>query len=206
MPEALARMRHDSVLSGPARKARPSFALTLVRRLRAFPARGYAGAALTAVLTGIVINALTLQRERHPAPFFSPRPLAAAPASSGASASPAPPPASTVPPAKADEASSRSVLPPERPTSLGAGAAASSRDAIADILRDDDAKDGQKMLLAAQNALIKLGYSLHADGVASTATVTALRDFEHTHALPISTEMTPRLLKRLVAAAALAGH
>ena len=42
-----------------------------LRRLRAMPARGYGAAALTAVLVGIVVNALTLQHERHPAPFFS---------------------------------------------------------------------------------------------------------------------------------------
>ncbi|MFZ0600294.1 MAG: hypothetical protein WAN05_02795, partial [Roseiarcus sp.] len=48
------------------------------------------GAALAVALVGIAVNALLLQRERHPAPLFgsaAPKPQAAAPA-------PAPAPAS----------------------------------------------------------------------------------------------------------------
>jgi hypothetical protein len=200
-------MRHDSVLSRPAKKTRPNLFATVFRRLLSFPIRGYAGAALTAVLTGIVVNALTLQHARHPAPFFAPHPVAlAAPAAPPAPVVPAPMPSPAA--AKPAEPAPASVLPPQRPTGLGAGAApAATRhaDEIGDILREETAKDGEKEILAAQNALIKIGYTLHADGVANSATLAALRDFERTHSLPISTDVTPRLLRHLAVAAA-AGH
>ncbi|MBV8473071.1 MAG: hypothetical protein JO234_06600, partial [Hyphomicrobiales bacterium] len=111
-------MRNDAVLRRPARSARsapPSALAAVFRRLRAFPLPGYAGAALTAVLTGIVVNALTLQHQRHPAPFFAPRP----PASVAAPATSAPPPAPAAAAATqskaAEEATPAAVLPPERP-------------------------------------------------------------------------------------------
>ena len=89
-------MRHDSVLSRPAKKTRPNLFATVFRRLLSFPIRGYAGAALTAVLTGIVVNALTLQHARHPAPFFAPHPVALA--------TPAATPVPVVPAATPEEA------------------------------------------------------------------------------------------------------
>jgi hypothetical protein len=151
------------------------------------------------VLTGIVINALTLQHERHPAPFFAPRPLPAL------ASAPAPIAPSSM--AHSDESAPAPALPPERPSDLEAAPGAARRgDAIGDILREDSGRETQKAILAAQNALIKLGYSLHADGVENAATLTALRDFEHTHSLPISTEITPRLLKHLAAAAGTSGR
>ena len=206
MPEALARVRHDSVLSGPVRSGRRTghvgFVAATFRRLRGLPARGYAGAALAAVLTGIVINALILQHERHPAPFFAARPAAV-----GAS----PPAAAPAPQAvKADDPTPVAVLPPTRPANLGSDVepAPSARgvDSIGEILRADSGKESQKQVLAAQNALIKLGYSLKADGSPSAATSAALRDFERAHSLPLSTEISPRLLKQLTAAANASGR
>ena len=206
MPEALARVRHDSVLSGPARSGsrtgRARVVAAMFRRLCALPARGYAGAALAAVLTGIVVNALSLQHERHPAPFFAARPPAVG----------APPPAAAPAPqaGKADDLTPVAVLPPTRPSNLGTGVesapGARGVDAIGDILRADSGKEGQKSILAAQNALIKLGYVLKADGFANAATSAALRDFERGHALPVSTDVTPRLLKQLTAAANASGR
>jgi peptidoglycan hydrolase-like protein with peptidoglycan-binding domain len=163
-----------------------------LRRLRAMPARGYAGAALAAVLTGIVINALILQHERHPAPFFAAR----------APAVEAPPQA-----ARPDDSTIGAVLPPTRPADLGVDPigdvlrADSAKDAIGEMLRADSAKDAEKQRLAAQNALIKLGYSLKADGSPGAATAAALRDFERVHSLPLSSDLTPRLIKQLTAAA-----
>ncbi|MGD0184375.1 MAG: peptidoglycan-binding domain-containing protein [Roseiarcus sp.] len=200
MPEALARTRHDSVLSGEARPgrraARQGVVAATLRRLRALPARGYAGAALAAVLTGIVLNALTLQHQRHPAPFFAaPRPALEAP---------------PAPAAKAREPTPLAVLPPARPADLGSGGEASAGargvDAIGEILREEAGKEAQKPVLAAQNALIRLGYSLAADGTLDAATSAALRDFERAHSLPASIDVTPRLLKQLNAAANASGR
>jgi peptidoglycan hydrolase-like protein with peptidoglycan-binding domain len=191
-------MRHDPVLSRPTRGPRGERAGPLaaaLRRLRATPARGYAGAALTAVLVGIVINALTFQHVRHPAPFFAPPPLAATATPAPAAARvPTAPPTMVAPP------------PPTRPADLGgadaAAANARNADAIGDLLRADADKDAQKTLLAAQNALVKLGYPVKADGAPSPATTAALRDFERVHSLPLSNDVTSRLLKQLAAAAA----
>ena len=239
MPEAAARARHDPALRFPSRSPRAAGARLLaaaLRRLRAAPARGYAAGALIAALAGIVVNALTLQHERHPAPFFAAHPPAAAAPAVEAKANDAPP------------------TPPSRPNDLGgaADATADGRDAIGDLLRVDAAADGrdaigdllradaaaegrggdaigdllradagadgrdaiggllradadkeaQEAILAAQNALIKLGYPLKADGAPGAATSAALRDFERAHSLPLSTEVTPRLLRQLTAAAA----
>jgi hypothetical protein len=183
-------MRHDAVLSEPRRagrkEERAGFLAATLRRLRAMPARGYAGAALAAVLTGIAVNALILQHERHPAPFFAAR----APAVEASPPAAAPPQA-----ARPDDSTIGAVLPPTRPADLG------GVDAIGDVLRADSAKDAERQLLAAQNALIKLGYSLKADGSPGAATSAALRDFERAHSLPLSSDLTPRLIKQLTAAA-----
>jgi len=202
LPEALARARRDAVFSEPRRSGRSNgragFLAATWRRLRATPARGYAGAALAAVLTGIVVNALILQHERHPAPFFAARPPAvSAPAAAG-------PPAA----AKADDPTIAAALPPSRPADLGGVDAIgevlradSAKDAIGEALRADSAKDAEKQWLAAQTALIKLGYVLKADGSPNAATSAALRDFERAHSLPLSSDLTPRLVKQLTAAA-----
>ena len=157
------------------------------------PARGYAAAALTAVLIGIVINALTLQHERHPAPFFA-----------RATAQPSPAPAPLVGQPAAEPAP---PAPPARPAQLNeANAAASRGDAIGDILRADQEQETQKLIAAAQGALIRLGYVVKTDGELNAATITALRDFEHSHGLAPSTAVTAKLLKTLTAAADAAGR
>jgi hypothetical protein len=155
------------------------------------PARGYGAAALTAVLVGIVVNALTLQHERHPAPFFTHASLAP----------PAPAPAIVATQAAVEPA------PPARPAALGADASLAARsDAIGDMLRADQERETQRQLVEAQGALIRLGYVVKADGEPSAATTTALRDFEHAHSLPLSSALTPKLLKTLTAAADAAGR
>ncbi len=173
-----------------------------MRRLGATPARGYAAAALTAALVGIVVNALALQHARHPAPFFAHAPVVAA--------SPAPTPAATPAQAAAQAAAETTgapaaPTPPVRPAQLG-GAAASGDDAIADMLRADQEQEAQKRLAAAQAALVKLGYVVKADGEPSVATSTALRDFERAHGLPPSNDVTSRLLKALTGAVTVAGR
>ncbi|MGA2484433.1 MAG: peptidoglycan-binding domain-containing protein [Roseiarcus sp.] len=195
MPEASARLRSDPTLAGRSRSeaGRKSFAAVVVslwRRLGATPARGYAAAALTAALVGIVVNALALQHARHPAPFFARTPVVAA--------APTPTPAAALAPTAAETPTA--PTPPTRPAQLGGD------DAIADMLRADQEQEAQKRLAAAQTALVKLGYVLKADGEPSAATSTALRDFERAHGLPPSNDVTPRLLKTLSAAVNVAGR
>ena len=200
MPEALARVRHDAVLSGAARRAssrrRAVLALALLRRVLPARARGWAVAALTAMMAGIIVNALTLQHARHPSPFFTVRPpmapVAAKNSPEPASSLSEPPP--TAPPA-----------PPHRPAGLGAANESvplpRTADPIADIIRAGGNKDSPRLIATAQNALVKLGYPIRTGGAPGADTAAALRDFEKARGLPISTEVTPRLVKLLNAAA-----
>ena len=200
LPEALARSQNDSVLSRPARrspgKGKESFARAILRPLLSRPARTIAGAALAAILTGIVVNALLMQKERRSAPFFA----AAKPAAIVADAPAAPSPAPV-------ESAPVVVQPPIRPTHLDAAAESPplppsrSGDAIRDLLRGDSGKDASHLTIAAQNALIKLGFTVKADGVAGASTVQAIQQFERSRGVAPSEEITAKLVKQLNAAA-----
>ena len=168
------------------------------------PGRVYLGAAVSAVIVGIAVNALTLQRGRHPAPFFAParQPARPAPAAlppvhphAAAEVPPVAPPA----PASAVAEKAPPPLPPISPRESAAPAA--HGDPIAELLRGEAPTEDAHLVLAAQNALIKLGHPLKADGHEGAATQQALREFERAHKLPPSTEITPRLVKQLNAAA-----
>jgi hypothetical protein len=198
--EALARVRSDSVLSRPAPRAKrgPSLAAAIVRRLASLPKRVYVLAAVTAVLGGIGVNALLLQRGRHPAPLFG-RPTAPAPAPA-VSAAPPPPQAAQEPAREAPAAPAPAAEPPARPAPSDSSAARDT-DPIGALLRGENQPEDGRLVLAAQNALIKLGYPVKADGAQSATTKQAIHDFERAHGLPQS-DITPRLVKQLNAAAA----
>jgi hypothetical protein len=198
LPEALARSHNDSILSrsvrGSSRKGHLGLARIVLRQLMTRPARTVAGAILAAVLTGIVINALVMQRERRAAPFFVP---VAIPAPIGQ------------PPAVPVAAEAPAIAqPPTRPINLGSEtdvASASpprSGDPIRELLRGDAGRDSTHLTLSVQSALIKLGFSIKADGVAGASTVQAIQQFERSHGVPPSGEITAKLLKQLGAAAA----
>lgn len=201
LPIALARIRGNSVLS--RKPAAGSSGPTASRRVfalaRSLRPRAYFGAALFLVLIGIGVNALLLQRERHPAPFFAPprEPVASAPAPAAPAARPqataeheaSPPPSPAAPP-------SRSTLAAASPNP-----AAPPSDPIGDLLRSEGHADAPRPVLAAQTALAKLGYSVKADGAEGAATEQAIRDFERSHGLPVSTEVTPALVRQLNLAA-----
>ena len=200
MPEALARSHIDSILSRPARPAagkdRDSFARTVMRRLLSRPARTIAGATLAAILTGIVVNALVLQQARHSAPFFSAPKLAPA----IVALPPAPAPAMA-------ESAPIVAVPPVRPANLGAAIDSTllppsrAGDPIRDLLRGDADKEATHLTIAAQNALIKLGYSIKADGVVGASTEQAIQQFERAHGFAPSIEITAKLVRQLGAAA-----
>ena len=197
MPEASARIRPAPATAGRSRTPPGGkIAVAALKRLGATPPRGYAAAALTAALIGIVVNALALQHARHPAPFFVHESATA--------------PIAPVAPAAPIAASNASApTPPTRPVALGAPAAAAATgpvDPIGDMLRTSEREEAQKRLAAAQTLLIKLGYVVKPDGEANAATITALRDFERARGLPPSNDVSARLLKALTAAASVAGR
>jgi len=214
LPEVLARVRHDAVVSEAARgavKGRAVLGLELLRRALPAGVRGYAVAALAAVMAGIIVNALTLQHARHPSPFFAtkgrPTSIAAKkPSEPTPEPEPAPPTSSSSlvsePPPAAPPA------PPPRPVGLGAPnepvSPPRTADPIADLIHSGGSKDSLRLAAAAQIALVKLGYPIKI-GAQGADTAAALRDFEKAHGLPISTEVTPHLVKLLTAAANASG-
>ncbi len=196
MIEALARIRNDSILSRPVKKAvRGGGALRrAAARALALPPRLYIGAILSALLAGIGVNALVLQRERHPAPLFQPAPAKKVAAPAPVAPAPMPPPAPTV----AHEAAAAPVPAAPIPAAPSGG---QRSDPIGDLLRGESPPaDDSHLVVAAQTALAKLGYPVKADGAQGGATDQALREFERGHGLPISTEITAHLVRQLTAA------
>jgi Putative peptidoglycan binding domain len=202
---ALARMKNNlGQLRGPVqRSAHEALTRGIAGRVKLAHLRYYLGAALFAALVGIGINALLLQRERHPAPLFG----YAAPKVPSATSAPAPPPPQK--PASTEDnappAQSSATLPVARPTE-NAGSSSSASDPIAELLAGESHGDSPRLTLAAQTALAKLGYPVKPDGKEGSATEQALREFERAHGLPPATEITERLVKQLTAAARAGGH
>ena len=205
MDLALARIKSNlGQLRGPVpRSAHEALTRRIAGRVKLAHLRYYLGAVLFAALVGIGVNALLLQRERHPAPLFG----YAAPKLPSAAPAPVPPPPQkpvstedNVPPAQ-----SSAALPPARPAE-SAGGSSSASDPIAELLAGEPHGDASHLTLAAQTALAKLGYPVKPDGKEGSATEQALREFEHAHGLPPATEITERLVKQLTAAARAGGH
>jgi len=202
LSEALARVRNDSVHSRPAEaSATDGIVSWLWDRARALPSRAYVSAALLALLVGIAINALLLQHERHPAPLFARANPHLSPSA------PMPP----VPPAQPDPPRERTVpapapLPPPPPARTATTSQSRPTDQIGDLLRGEPQDDQSRLVFAAQSALARLGYAIKADGAEGAATEQALHDFERSHGLPLTTEITPHLVRQLSSSAHAAGR
>ncbi len=208
--EALTRIRERTLLIEAGRGA----ARLLAERVTAAP-RVAAGAALAALIAAIAGNALLMQAARRPAPIVAPAaqkaaaavqpvaahaPPAAEPAAQGA-ASQASAPATTSSIAPAAEVD-RPVAPqPAAPNRVEKRPAARAHDDIAALLRGAPADDGSRLVRQAQVALAKLGYPVKPGGAEDGATRRALRRFQHAHGLPETAEISPELVRQLVAAA-----
>jgi hypothetical protein len=204
LPEALSRGRNAAASQGSTddrKKKRGSWAASRIGRLFPTKTQGFVSAAMAAVVVGIVINALALQHERHPAPFFAAAPAAssmepkiAAPIVAATEPAPSSPPAVAAAPASV-------ASPPVRPAGLGAATSSTkSADPIADMLRGTNNRETRRLLSAAQAALVKLGYPIRNSGVVGADTTAALREFEKSRHLPISGELTPHIVRELVEA------
>jgi len=202
---ALSRIRPGSVpLRGPVQRSPGvTFRRRLAGLLKAEHLHLYLVAALAIVLVGIGANALLFQHERHPAPLFGSLPPPGPAVSRAPAASFPPPPASAE---REVAAPAPAALPPARPVDAAEKSPAAPSDPITDLLRGEGRVDGAHQIVAAQTALAKLGYPVKPDGNDGLATQQALRDFERTHGLPPSTEITPRLLKQLTQAARAEGR
>jgi hypothetical protein len=202
---ALARIKNNlGQLRGPVqRSTHEALTQRIAGRVKLAHLRYYLGAALFAALVGIGVNALLLQRERHPAPLFG----YAAPKVPSAAPAPAPPPPQKPTSTEdiAPPAQSSAALPPARPAE-STGSSPPGSDPIAELLAGEPRGDASRLTLAAQTALAKLGYPVKPDGKEGSATEQALREFERAHGLPPGTEITERLVKQLTAAARAGGH
>lgn len=160
------------------------------------------------VAIGVPVNALLLQEGPHPAPLFHfgaqqvetktvtlavkeaplPRPR---PALLGAAANEPAPPA-----AKAEAAKPLSKPVDAIAKLIGGGAAKS--DAA------DKEKSVDKSVVFAQRALAKLGYGLHQDGVFGGTTRQAIEKFERANGMPVTGELSQKILHKLSAKSGLA--
>ncbi len=66
--------------------------------------------------------------------------------------------------------------------------------------------DKSKTVLAAQRALVKLGFVLKPDGVAGATTRQAIERYERDRGLPQHGELSPALIRRLAAESGIAIH
>lgn len=184
-----------------------------------------ASALCVAAIAGIAINALTLQKRHHPAPLFARRAPASAlnePAVVESLPAPLPVPAPRPQPSAAAAPQPNESLPEKahleppvekpangHPHQSGAQSAdaieARPLDPISQLLQAN-AHEPQgaparpsATILAAQRALVKLGFVLKADGVAGATTRQAIERYERDHGRPAHGELTPALLRQLSA-------
>ena len=179
MPDAIDRIRAVPQAPARGRLRVPAFVRALAPRSK----RGVAGAALVALMIGIVVNAVALQHGRRveltpePAVLASVKPVAPAHVAAPTPPQPSPQPSPSPTPVRAER----------------------SEDPIAAFLRQTN-PDKRKLTLAAQTALGKLGYSVKPTGALDAETKSALSEFEKKHKLPVTAEITPKLVKTLNAA------
>lgn len=199
MREALAATNHDFLLrddkkrrGGRGKAKRSAWARVFGGRKRAMLFLGFCAVAAI----GIPLNALYLQEGRHPAPLFrlpSPEPRHAA---ARHEETPPVPPSRPAAPVTAEAVPASPPAPEKAEAAHGAG---KKRDAIGALLAGGAPKkeEADKSVLAAQQALARLGYPIRADGVLGGATREALEKFERANRMPVTGELTPKLLRRL---------
>ncbi|KAA2236263.1 peptidoglycan-binding domain-containing protein [Salinarimonas soli] len=220
-----ARSGRDGIVASPPHRGRgraaPSLSVRIASALAANPASVVGTLLVAGAGLAIGLNALVLQTARHPAPLFSERGQAHAPA-----------PARRVEVAQRPEAQPRAEapapapLPPARPATAYSAApvpvaapvppsrTAGKGDAIGDLLRGGDATgavprnaaaagsaDPQRLVAGAQRALVRLGYGpLGTDGVMGPATRGAIERFERDRRLSPTGDLNPRTVRELTAA------
>lgn len=161
------------------------------------PGRTLAIVLFTGLLCGVAANALFFQTARHPAPMFR-GPVIARPTPAVARV-----PEKLVAAPQAEPMVPPLPVPPPQPQ---ARAEATQKDQIGALIANAaprapaapaKAVDETARILAAQRALVKLGYVLKPDGVMGAGTRKALEMFEQSHKLPVTGELNARVLREL---------
>ncbi len=196
MRHALDRSDRNLGAGSRRRAEEPSRARQLLAAALQRPGMLVGGLAMTAAAGAIVVNALSFQSARHPAPFFAKE--GGAPQREPASQAVPP-----VPPTRPPSVTSTASLPSQP------AARAAARDPIADMIRSADITGGtsaarpepQRPIAAAQRALQKLGYGqVKVDGVFGQETRQAIERFERERRLTPTGELGPRTARELSAA------
>jgi hypothetical protein len=180
-----------------------------------------AGVLAFAAVSAIIVNALFLQAGRHPAPMFGS--LVVMPAAGLVSASPLPRPR----PVEADAAVSESRIaeprPAEKPAEPKAAdpltnlvkATSGAPAAASNIVRppapvpvysraETSANSGPRRVAAVQRALTEYGYGqLKPTGTVGSDTQAAIQKFERERKIPVTGQVSDRLVREL---AAMIGH
>jgi len=133
----------------------------------------------------ILVNALYRQPGPHPAPIFSikPRPVATEPAGGVVPAMPRARPEGIV------------SAKPEAKTEAAAPKAPARPDPIAELIAGPSQR-----VSAVQRALNDFGYGpVKATGIHGAETVSAIQKFERDRKLPVTGQISPRLLRELAA-------
>ena len=196
------------MLSTPARQRRaPQRGGGVIARAGAVllrkPGRTLAVVVFTGILCGIAANALFFQTARHPAPICH-GPVIARPALPVSAPVPsAVPPAVPLPPQRPLEKTAAPqpqpapvVTPAQRPVE------APPRDQIGALLSAGTpapATDPAPRIVAAQKALMKLGYVVKADGIMGAGTRKAIEMFEQSRKLPVTGDLSARVMRELSA-------
>jgi Putative peptidoglycan binding domain len=176
-----------------------------------------AGVLAFAAVSAIIVNALFLQAGRHPAPMFGS--VVVMPAAGLASASPLPRPR----PVEADAAVSESRIaeprPAERPAEPKAAdpltnlvkATSAAPAAASNIMRppapvpvssraETSANSGPRRVAAVQRALTEYGYGqLKPTGTVGSDTQAAIQKFERERKMPVTGQVSDRLVRELAA-------
>ena len=198
---------------GPLAPARPSAGrkARTRRQLGGLRASTVAGAAFGAVMVAIGVNAVALQRDRHPAPWFDKAPKAQEPAAQQS----APRPEAALPAPQRPAPQSAAVEPPpaapalkpkapERPRDTTASVDRKPKDPVGDLLKagktPSASPEPSPAVAAIQRTLARLGYAVTIDGMIGPATQRAIAQFEHDHRLPVKGQLTARLFQEITAA------
>jgi hypothetical protein len=187
-----------------------SFAMRLLLRS---PKDMVAGVLAFAAVSAIVANALFLQKGHHPSPMFG-----AVAALAPASPLPRPRPAEAdMKPAEAAEAKAAELKASDRASDRASDplanlVRATTAPAASNVLRppapipahDSLASNGSRRVAAVQRVLTENGYGqLKATGTVGADTQAAIQKFERDRKIPVTGQMSDRLVRELVA---MTGH
>lgn len=168
----------------------------IMRVLLHSPKDTIAAAAALAAVIAIVTNAVFLQAGRHPSPMFgtafiSPAPVSAPlPRVRPTEAEPRP---AEVKPAEPAPLPAKAATAPSNASRAPAASPATRTDPVGDLI------NSTRRIAAVQRALTEYGYGqLKPTGVIGTDTQAAIQKFERDRKLPVTGQLSDRLIKDLV--------